>query len=609
MLSLELFNCVPAKTDISTPEVPPRILSTLPLGYIIAPSAAHRADEIVAHYRRELLDGQQLNRTFHKSWETVMTAPRAVLLMHQLNHYFTTYGLQSLGVDSEYVYFPDEVLDVPELRKTPVRIIRGLPAPELGERCLELLRSGVALAEETIKGILELLRELDYRPTTLAGIQNREAMVRLADQFGLVPDTPVALLRFLVYKSTGSTLLIKNEATCEAITKLTPFIGEAVEQVGLERCAQIFNRFKPLWLSFKNNPRNVWTVNRLSKLAKRHHRPLAPDLLNELTARDELDPAELDDALARTNNFRRARLLLALHRRLTKPTHRLFRIRNGTCYATPHESEVPPHRRRIWEMAYPQVQQSLLAGLNVAGRTFVVSPDVRIALPTSEKMFVGNLPAGSQLTTRDPLTVGIYWENDWGATDLDLSAVGTEKVGWNAAYNREGITYSGDVTNAPEGATELLRFGKLVQDPQLVQVNVYSGEMKSGFKIIAGRAAEISENYMLRPDELLLETRTEAVQRQTVLGLFLPAANSAGGRFVLTNVGMGNLHVSSKNPVSDMAKIALLERWSDVPMLDELLTAVGAIVTTEVPEEGDFTDLRWQQLKKDTVLKLFAEDD
>ena len=70
------------------------------------------------------------------------------------------------------------------------------------------------------------------------------------------------------------------------------------------------------------------------------------------------------------------------------------------------------------------------------GKSFYLPSDVKYALPTSEKMFVGNIPTGTKFLG-DNLAVGIYWENEWGATDLDLSAINIDgKVGWNSSYNQ-----------------------------------------------------------------------------------------------------------------------------------------------------------------------------
>ncbi len=65
----------------------------------------------------------------------------------------------------------------------------------------------------------------------------------------------------------------------------------------------------------------------------------------------------------------------------------------------------------------------------------------------------------------DKLRFGIYWKNGETRCDLDLGAVEMDSefnfigfVSWNTDYKNQGITFSGDVTDAPEGAAEYLQF-------------------------------------------------------------------------------------------------------------------------------------------------------
>ena len=257
MLTLKLFNAVlreASPAPAAAPKTVERVEDTLPLGYIIAPSAAHAAQAIVDYYEREHLDGAQLNQTFHKSWEKVQKSSRHELLVHQLMHYFSTYGLEELGVETDYIYFPDEVSEIPEIRKAPVRVIHGLSADELAERVFGLVNGGVALAKETLNDLLQLLTELGRLPETSADIRNREFALLLADQHGILPTDPVEFLRFLVFRATGETLLIKNKRTIAAIRASEFDPTTLIERFGPERAAETFRRFKPLWLAFKETP-------------------------------------------------------------------------------------------------------------------------------------------------------------------------------------------------------------------------------------------------------------------------------------------------------------------------------------------------------------------
>ncbi len=59
---------------------------------------------------------------------------------------------------------------------------------------------------------------------------------------------------------------------------------------------------------------------------------------------------------------------------------------------------------------------------NISGKKFYFPENIEFALPTSEKMFVGNIPTEPVFMVID-WAVGIYWEDKWGARDLDLSGL------------------------------------------------------------------------------------------------------------------------------------------------------------------------------------------
>ena len=123
------------------------------------------------------------------------------------------------------------------------------------------------------------------------------------------------------------------------------------------------------------------------------------------------------------------------------------------------------------------------------------------------------------------MATGIYWENSWGAHDHDLSGINIGgKVGWNSDYKQGNgaLMYSGDLTDARNGAVEYLYAGKGLSEPTLVMNNVFSGDPTSGYKIIIGKGDKMSRQYMMDPNNLFVEVKCDSVQTQTVLGIFIP---------------------------------------------------------------------------------------
>ena len=586
-LCLDLFGAV-----LAGEEKPDDHARTVPYGIVIEASANYARKRILARLSSAKLDAKQLNATFHKSWKVIRDTSREELFIHQILHYLTTYGTD---FTSDFVYFPAEELQLPDVGKLPIRVIRGLSHEELVEKCLEMLASGVALEEATIDAVLELLGVLNYQFTSVDHVLNKEARIKIIAQTGIYPSQPVEFLRYLVFRATESTLLIKNSDSITAIKEKKLDVSESLEKFGLAKCAEIFRRFKPLWLAFKANPKNVSRINEISRLSRRHHVPLPLDVLNTVTHIHHSETA-IREALTRVNNFRKIRLLNALHTRRSGVDAYLYRIRDGRSWAKATRPSEANYYRDVFDLVY----ENLVDSLDLAGQRVRYPEGIDYALPSSQKMFVGNVPAGTRITSKN-LVSGVYWENDWGANDLDLSALSLEgKVGWNSAYKGGGILYSGDITDAPEGATELLFTEGALAHPALSVLNIYDGKEGCRFKIIVGSAPQVTENYMFDPNQLILEADCKMVGRQQILGIFLPAAEGQL-TFVLVNAGFGSMSVSSGSTHCDLARRALFLQFSETLSFRKLLEDAGAHIVREGEAE---IDLRPGSLAKDTFVKL-----
>ena len=588
--SIKLFNAVP-KGSPQTPDLKP----TLPYGVIVDEYAAYAGTEILTYLKDNKLDSEQLNATFHKSWKVIRDTPREELLVHQLMHYMTTYGT---NFTSEFVYFPAEKLELPEIKQIPLKLIRGLDTQVLINKSLNLLSSGVALDETTIDDVLELLEALDYEFESVDQIKNKEALVKVIAKTNRYPSSPVEFLRYLIFLSTKSALLIKNEETIEAIKEAQLDFSKQINTFGLKRCAEVFNRFKPLWLAFKVDLANKPLINEISRLSKKYHQPLPVDILNTITAIAYSDE-EITKALKKVNNFRKIRLLNALNTRMKGVDAFLYRVRNGKSFSVKKEKD---DKLAYYKRTFYLVYTDLLMSLNLEGVKIKYPTKVDYGLPATEKMFIGNIPVGTKVTSEN-LVSGVYWENDWGAQDLDLSALSLAgKIGWNSAYKGEGLMYSGDITDAPNGATEYLYTNTQLPDPALSVLNIFSGKIGCKFKIMVGSAPKVAANHMFDPNELILEAEAEMVGRNQILGIFIPEGNNLLS-FVLVNAGFGSMSVSGNSVQSDNARAALFYQYKNPILLRQLLTDAGAILVEE--GEADISLLP-QDLQKDSILNLLG---
>ncbi|MGX1931212.1 hypothetical protein [Flagellimonas sp. 2504JD4-2] len=586
MKTLKLFNAVIAKESTEIHFVSKD-------GFIIESSAIWAKKEIIRFYKKEKLDGYGLNKTFHKSWIKIKSSSRLNLLMEQIKHYVSTYGSNF----QDEMYIPEEVLDVPEL-KVVFKVIKGYSKEELTAKCLELLQSGMALKEETINEVLSVLvDELKYKFTGKERIKNKEVIVKIADMYGVLPPDTMEFFRYIIYRATGESLLIKNDDTIEAIKASNFNPAVQFENFGLEKLAEIFNRFKPLFLAFK--PKCGSTINKISKLSKLHHVPLVANPLNHVTNMyiSHADIHWLDNATP----FALFKAISACYTRMNGQDAFVYRIRNGKSFVK--KSRI---KEVVWAN-YQFLEDYLKTRVNLSNKTFFLPRDIHLALPTSEKMFVGNIPTGTKFFGNQ-LAVGVYWKNAWGAHDIDLSGINIGgKIGWNSAYNQDdgNLMYSGDITDAPNGAVEYMYANKGLKMPTLIKSNVFSGANNCDYKIIVGRGSDVNYKYMMNPNELFAEVKCQSAQRQTILGMLLPEDKKQC--FVLLNIGAGQARVSGNSEVSNLATQALHQQWSSPLMLNEMIELLGGSIIKN-KDQADY-NLSLEKLEKDTLIKLFQEND
>lgn len=594
MKTLELYNAVKARKGGEYKILPK-------YGVIVEPSASYALADIENFCEKRLLTGDQLNATFHKSWEKVISSTREELLVHQILHYLTTYGTNH---QSTFIYTPNEELEVPDVNVNFL-VIRGLTEDEMIEKSFDLLNSGVAMKQETISDVLSVLLDCGYSFTGEENVKNKEALMLLYREAGEVPKDPVEFVRYLVYLSTDNTLLIKNRETLDAIKeKRNEFaVRNALAKADLEAVSSVFNRFKPILLAFKSYGESAKkAINKISKLSKTNHKPIAYNILNDIgkCTLKELRSRESD--LMNANFFQLARCLNYL-KLGSKSTAKVYQIRNGKFYSKPYNSKIVQGESKILFILDLMKKKFDFDGLKV-----YIPSDVFYALPTSEKNFVGNIPTGTKLVSDSAIAAGIYWENSGGASDLDLSSISVTggKVGWNSTYNNDDVTYSGDITSAPKGATEYMRFKEGMSESHLIMNNVYSGAVKgSEFRIVFGKGSNIDKKYMMDPNKVWFTAPTETLQKQSVVGFVTPDPEH-GTAAIVVNAGFGSSQVSGGSGKNSCLATALTEKWANAFYLNDVLEHCGAEIVDD-SQECD-VDLTPSKLEKDSIIGLFKEE-
>ena len=408
--------------------------TTVEKGFLFSPEVIFEYGEkqcfdLIPIIDKELgLSADKMNSSFHKSWKKVATASMEQLVVEQIFHYITTYGFERMGCyDKNTVYIPTEDLEIPKIDvdKIPLIVIKGYTKEELKEKFFDIVGSGIALKEDTKNDIVTVAKYVGIEEEDLANIRNKEVKICLYDYLDMIPKEPIEFLRFVIYKATGRTLLIKDNATIMEIKNhksnfdVYPLFKEYQDMYGLSKLAEIFLRFKVLFLAFRENETYPQykkmnpIINKIRKLAVTNHKPMKEDFLNSVTSMISqgklINKEQLLVEMGKVNIFRKIRLAYALNFRAKACESIMYRIRNGKSYA----KEFQFNRRKKAQDILNVVRESIVNDISdsVKGKKIYIPDYIHYALPATEKQFTDNIPAGSYISVDKDMVIGVHWEN------------------------------------------------------------------------------------------------------------------------------------------------------------------------------------------------------
>jgi hypothetical protein len=626
--TIKLFKAIPITKHIEGTLNKKILKKTIKKGFIFTPDIYANHTELQLNRLIKLVDTElnlnpeEMNSSFHKSWKKVKDADMETLVLEQIVHYITTYGFEALGIyDGKFVYIPKERLDIPNLDDTlNLMVIKGYTKDELKDKLLNLLQSGIALKEDTMTDIMDVFAFVGLSDKDIETIKNKEVKILMYDSLDMVPENPIEFLRSVIYKATGKTLLIKDKDTIESIKNIDNDKFNAVYEsfelynktYGLTRLSEIFYRFKPLFLAYREDSIMRPTINKIRKLAVKYHKPMVADYLNGITADIKnglwIHPDKLNEELAKVNTFRKIRLLYALKYRTTDPESIMYKIRNGKGYATAFAFKNKGEAKNV----LTEVLKSIIKDIepNVKGKKIYIPEHIRYTLPATEKQFTGYFPSGSYIDIPKDMVVGIHWNNvDHNRIDLDLSMVNQDtKIGWDANYRTsEGnILFSGDMTDASgkDGASELFYVQRQVMTNYLLLVNYfnYNKDINVLFKIMVGKeqVRNLKNNYMIDPNNVLSIANVNMTRKQKILGLL--STTTKGCKFYFAETDIGQDITSSLSEVIIHSKNYMGNFYKNTISLNDILKDAGAMLT-EYKDTCDI-DLSPENLEKDTILNL-----
>jgi hypothetical protein len=549
---------------------------------------------IVSIYK---MNNKKLSMSFYQTWKDVISLDRQELYLDQIFHYLTSRKNNLSG----YTYIPNDNFgkgkDEPE--NIPTTVITLVNKETVFCTINDFINSGIALDQDTLNDLFKVLKLLGF--SFDVEYANKEANILRHDINGTVPFKCEDFLRFVIFKCTGKSLLIKSKEVCSDILYSTDYLSVYKELYGYDGLVELsksFNRFKPLFLSLKSVNKGI--VNKVSKLSKIHHVPLYKNTMNYLTSMfvktSDLKNATTWAILKGLNHIHMSREFY---------DYNMYRIRNGKMWIKPRETNFNPKYGAInYNVLLSELMQRVL---HVKNKVVYIPENIDYALPTSEKSFIGNIPMLTKVYSKDSINVGCYWENAWGACDIDISSldVNNLKIGWNSDYYDENgsIIYSGDLTDATNGAVEFLKFSNKCND-QLVYLNVYHGNDNSGYNIVVGNGDVVFDhdtNQMMKAEHIIVQANKTTRNRESILGLVHNKNDMCEFTFTEFDSGIGSVSGGKNAP---MTISAIKSQSNNRLSLSTVLEKLGYIVHRDPNKDCDI-DLSPNNLTKTSFLELF----
>jgi hypothetical protein len=498
-----------------------------------------------------------------------------LLMAKQILHYIEVYGLGMPGLFN---------LEIDGGKIVTVNYVKGVTRSELGDMVRALIYRNAPIAD--VPTLAKIIAEYDVH-FNLAKVANNEVKMMLFSDARDRFDDGDDAVRYICYKATGSSMLIKSRQVIDAVSVSSAVSVKFLED-HKEVLAQVFNRHKKIIMSLKS-PKTRTVINQITRLSKTKHVPIKQHISKTFVAlaleNQDFDFGVLSKVTVR-DMFKYLNLLA--YKKLQTSVDS-FVIRNGKIH-------IEEDRKTSGLADIDRVEKAILAYLSTyfAGlkdKVILLDSAVDYGLPVSRKQAVGQLPYGTEVTVNGKMSSGIYWENAWGARDLDLSTIDLtgNRVGWGGrGFTGGDIMFSGDVTSAPSGAMEFMTSETSTYG---LFTNIYSGESGSKAEIVCGTGGK--DRWI---DNVIIREKVTLNSRGMVTGFV------KGNKFI---VYLGRLNdraanFGERNPI---LKRATCDQWT----VKKLFDAIGIQYVVDKPEQVNY-DLTYKGFSYDKLEELLLSE-
>ena len=441
----------------------------------------------------------RLNNPFHATWDKVANADYRQLIVEQVLHYLSTYGREAFGLGAAPVV-PTESFQFPDNQPLPVEsltIMHVVDAEVANDIVEHTLTTVTAPHKNDMVFYSTYCKNTTLSPEKVKSNELRTLLYTMKD---LYPEDEDEFVRYLLYRSIGSTLVIKNKKIIRTIKnamkdeKIEHFVLTGFQKANLSKLARNFLRLKPIYLAFKT-PDTASYINKIRRLADIYHKPMS-DLrvanLSNLFYQGEVEKAKKVIGKMSMRELIKVRNFVDVNQLFQGSVIEAYNIRNGKIHLEEGKNRTVSITGTAAMNAMDEALRQEFCNRTyrkLAGKIFFIPSYIDYCAPVSEKQFIGNIPYGTKFSFPNTVSLGIFWENYKNKrTDLDLHLTTLSGAfGWNASYRNEerAVLYSGDMTDATNGAAEAFytNYSKF-NEPYILSANNFTGMPDVPFKFI-----------------------------------------------------------------------------------------------------------------------------
>lgn len=550
----------------------------------------------------------QLKSSFYKTWQEHDDRGELGRFVDQMLHYIGTY---CFGVCLE----PNDVELTEDDRVMKHFItIKVLEKKEIVNKLTNLFESGIALESQDIDAAIAAF--IDYGLTNV-NLKNKEMMIRLARDYGVMPKDASYVIRIMYDIATNGAQYIKSRRALRAVEfalkqgdsryygferfeqkrkellrQLSNVLVSAVAQYGVEELGKTFRQHKATWLVFRKymDKYDRSLINKIKRASEKNH------IKGHTETYATMDEKTFTKFVKNATIYQLVTIINYFNRLETETDYELYRVRNGL----PFVKDVSNRKVADCSMRRAFVENEMREryATKFADQKWYLPKGLDVKMPTSMKNFVGEYPMYTSYEVdgdNQQLQFGIAWAGDHPHqhVDIDLHAVSANgnHIGWNSRH-ASGMTHSGDMisVNAFGLAAEYVKINRQIADDViLLNMSVYSS------------AKQLDKIHVIIGDGKVDGEKLRSIQESKHIlhrFVFNPAEVTNGSTFaacVDNKIVLTNFVTNSRIPNVELqsAMANSIQRSVDTSMsLVEFARIVGIDVVEEQVEDAfDFTNV------------------